>query len=347
MSSPDPQQSPREFTRQRGQTPYNRQQSPYNRQMSDHSYRPPYQRNEKKYKKPNKLLSVLLGIISTFFLLLFIILSVLHSVSVTPIVQDVIDDLYIAYLLEDFDYHNEYYIWHQINGLPFNDTHVTYDDIEAFIKSDAVSGEIGGVLDGYIRAFTAGDQDHHITADDVIKISKNVKPELDELFDHQMTDEDIENFAAILDDILDFNTLNVDGMMDELNIVLPVPQFLVSTNMLFVTGIINVLLLFVIVFIRRNNLPDGFLSAAIPVFAAGLTAFISAIWLEAFSQSLSQTFHRYAIHIGGPAGYMKRYGFIFAGIGILIIVISFLIKRLGEKNERNTGKKTQQHRTYN
>jgi len=332
MSSPDPQQYPRELTDNRGQSPYNRQQSPYNRQQSDPLSGPPYPGSDRKHKKPNKALSVFFGFLSTVFLLLFIMLIVFHSLSVTPIVQDVLDDLYIAYLLEDFDYHNEYYIWHQVNGLPFNETHVTYDDIEAFIRSDAVSGEIGGVLDGYIRALAAGDLSHHITTGDIIDISKNVRPELNELFGHQMTDEDIEQFAVILDDIVDFNTMSVDGMMDELNIELPVPLFLISTNMLLIAGAINVLLLAAIIFLYRKDLPGGFIAACIPVTLSGSIVFICALWLDAFSQSLSQTLHRYAIHLGSPAVHMKQYGFIFAGAGILIIVISAVIKRLSRQS---------------
>jgi len=308
-------------------------------------------RYENRNKKPNKVLLVLLGLISTVFLLLFILLTVLHSVSVTPIVKDVLDDIYIAYLLEDFDYHNEYYIWHQVNGLPFNETHVTYDDIEAFIRSDAVSEEIGGVLDGYLRALASGNLDHHITADDIVDISKNIRPQLDELFDHQMTDEDIERFAQTLDDIIDFDTLSIDGVMDEFNIETPVPLFLISTNMLLIAGVINLLLLTVIVFLYRNDLPGGFLAAGIPVTLSGSIALICAIWLEAFSLSLSQTFHRYAIHLGSPAVFLKRYGFIFIGAGVLIIVISIVIKKLktdgGKINGRNTGEQSQQRRTFN
>jgi len=285
----------------------------------------------RSYDKPNKLLSVFLGVLTTIFLLIFIILSVLHSTSVTPIVKDVIDDTYIAYHLETFDYHNEYYIWYQINGLYFNETHVTYDDLEVFIKSDAVSEEIGNMLDGYVRALAAGDFDHHITTGDVIIALENIKPELNDLFDHQMTDENIESLAGVLNDILDFDTMSISGMMDELDIELPVPHFLISTNLLVAAGIISLIMLGLIIFLYRKDLPGGFLYAGIPIASAGLIAFISAVWLNAFSESLSQTVHRLAIHIEGPASKMNQYGLIFTAAGVLIIVISFLLKRISRQ----------------
>ena len=283
--------------------------------------------DNRRYPRPVRILSVLHGIFSTVLLCVFILLLVLHTVSLTPVVRDLLNEIEIASYMEDYDYIYDNYLLHQINGLPFNNTTVSYEDIEMFIRSDAVSGEIGGVLDGYIRAFAAGNPDHHITAAEVADISKNIRPELNELFDQQMTDEDIEYLSMILDDIVDFRAMSVSGLMEDLDVVLPVPQFLISTGLLWVLGLIITGLLAGIVFLRRSNLPDGFLTAGIPVALSGLIIFTSGIWLDASLDLLSTNVHHLAIHLEGPAVLMSRYGFIFAAAGIIIIVVSIMIKR--------------------
>jgi len=326
MSSPDSQQPT--YSRQ---SPYNRQphydrQQYYPRGSSDHRY-------NNKPAKPNKLLTVILGILATFFLCFLIVLAVLHSMSIAPIVQDVIQEIPIAGLIEDFDYNNEFYVWYQVNGLSFNERRISYYDIEMFVKNETVSEEIGLVLDGYFRALAAGNLDHHITTDDVIGIAKNIRPELNEFFDHQMTDEDIERLAITMDDILDFNAMSIGGLLEDFDIELPVPRFLISTGLVFVVAVICLILLAIIVLLRRYNLPDGFTAAGIPVVLSGLIMFVSGLWLDAFSGSLSRSVHPLAVHLGDPAGYMMQYGFVFAGSGVLIIVISIMIGKL--KTPRN------------
>jgi len=245
--------------------------------------------------------------------------------------KDLIQDIEIEEILESYDLEQDYYIWYQLNGLPFNNAYILYDDIEDFIKADAVSEEIGGVLDAYIRAFTSGDMDYHITAEDVMGIAKNIRPELNGLFENQLTNKDIETLAMTLDDILDFSALSVGGVMDDFGIDMPVPHFLVSKVMLWIIGIICTGLLFLIAFLRRGYLPDAFLAAGIPVAAAGVIAFIAGIWLDALTDTLSTTVSSLAIHLDGPAYHMMQYGFVFAAAGVLVIAISLMVSSLSKK----------------
>jgi len=309
MSSPGTQSDYREFTHNRGQFS-----------------RYPYSEKERQ-TKPKKSLSVFLCVLAVVFLCILVLLSVLHSTNIAPIVSDILDDVSIASIIEDFDYNNEFYVWYQVNGLRFNERRISYYELELFFKNDAVSKEIGNVVNDYVRALAAGNMDFHMTAGDAERALLNIKPELGELFNHQMTNEDIESLAKTMDDIIDFNSLSIRGMMEEFDVELPVPRFLISTGLIWVIGIICIIILGIIVFLRRDNLPGGFIAAATPVVLSGVIMFIFGLFLDAFSESLSRTVHRMAIHLGDPAGHMIQFGFVFAGSGVLVIVVSMMIRK--------------------
>jgi len=281
--------------------------------------------------KPNVFVTVLLCLLAAFFISVFIVLSVPRS----AIAASVVRNADVVGILEGVgvDEHSYYFI-NQLNGLHFHDTEVSIDDVDEFIRSPAVSDEIGAVLGGFAWAFANGNLDYHISRDDVIDAAKNIEPELSSLFDHQMTEDDFDNFALMLDDVLDFETLTVGGILDELeandvHLDLTLPQVIISPFLLIGVGVICVVLLAFIIIRGRYKLTSAVITAGIPVVLAGLVCFLLGSYIASSPESLGESISRIARYLDGPAHIMADYGLIVAIGGIVIIVIAFSLKFVG------------------
>lgn len=276
--------------------------------------------------KPNIILSVLFGIIAVAFMCAFITLMIFRTANITRTAKDVIRDLDIAMILQNFDV--DYYLLNQINDIPFHDTFIYYTDIDEFFKEDNVAAEFGIVADRYLRAFAAGDLDYHITADDVVNHAFNIEPELHALFDLTMTHEDYEELAMIIDDVLDLSSLSISGLAEDFELDMTVPAYIMSPVVFLIVGLISAGLLILILFLNKNNPPAAFLTIGITFLVSGLTVFIAGLWLDASLESLSESINHMILHIGDIANHTSQYGFIFAAIGVLITVISYSVLRL-------------------
>ena len=274
----------------------------------------------------NNIFTVLFGIIFIAVLCSFIILLVVRNANIARVTKEMILDIDVAMVLENFD--DTHYLINQINDLHFHDKIIYYSDVDLFVKTDAVAAEIGDVFERYARALAAGDLDYHITSIDVVNHSKNVEAELHALFGFEMTKDDIEYLADTLDDILDFNSLSISGLAEDFDLDITTPTFIMSTALLWITGLICIVLLTVVILLCKRNLPIAFLNAGILVTLSGLIAFIAGLWFDSSLESLSYSVNRFIIHLEGPANLMSQYGFIFSAIGILITVISFSVSRL-------------------
>jgi len=256
----------------------------------------------------------------------FIALMVLRTVNITRVTVDVIKDLDIAMILENFD--DTHYLINQINDLPFHDTEIHYSDIDYFIKKDAVVTEFAIAAERYFRALAAGNLDYHITADDIITHSFNIEPELHALFTEYMTYEDYEYLAMIMDDVLDLRAFSINGIAEDFEIDVTLPAYIMSPALFGIVGLISAVFLILIIFINKSKPPIAFLIVGITIMLSGLIVFSAGIWLDASLESLSESIHRLIIHMDGFANHTSQYGFIFAAIGLLITVISFSISRL-------------------
>jgi len=300
-------------------------------------YRPPqYEQNgaytqrqyRDEYEKPNAFLSALLYIVTIVSICAFIGLSVLRSLGVGHVIRNTD----ILSILEDAAVgEHTYYIVDQVNGLHFNNNEVTLEDINDFIQSEAVSDEIGSIIDDYANAFILGNPDHHITTDDIVSIARNLEPELYEFFDHRMTDEDFEHLASTMDDILDFDSLNVSGLMEDLDVDLSVPLILISPMLIWSVGILCVLLLAAIFILRRGNPADAALAVGIPIAFSGLIIFVAGVYIGAYPEALGETAQRFARYLEDPAHLLSQQGFTYAAVGVTIIIISFMAGKVAQR----------------
>jgi len=290
------------------------------------------------YKKPNVFLSVFLCSAAVISMCAFIVLLALRAVNILPGIIQHTD--FLGMLEQSEEGEHAYYITDQINGLPFSNTEVTLEDLDALIKSDAVSEEISVIADGYVRAFGRGDLDHHVTADDIAAAARNIKPELNDFFDHQMTESDIKQMAHTLDDIIDFKSMTLGGLMEDFDIEpeeIQLPFFVTSSIPLWIAGLISAIILFLIFLIRSGNVAGASLAVGIPVALAGLFMFAGSLYFSAYPEVFGETvyhyFEQYSAYIDGPVNKTTQYGFAFSAAGVLIIVISFMIRRFLQINK--------------
>jgi len=268
----------------------------------------------------NNLLSAVLCLFMFIFSFVFITALILRVENTAIIIRN-ID---ITGVL--FDTEIAYYMESQLNGLPFNNSYITLNEIENFIKSDAVSNEIGKVAGKYTSALSAGDFDYHITTGEVFELSKNLAPELYELFDHRMTEEDYGHFVRTLDDILDFRGLSINGLLEDFGINAAIPYLLLSPFLVWGTGIICILCLLLICLHHKSNIKSALIFAGIPVALSGLVYIAAGVITGFYPGLLSDSINRLLMLAGGFIILAVRYGIIFTTTGLLSVAAYFVVR---------------------
>jgi len=285
-------------------------------------------KNSSSYSKPNGFLSFVLCFFAVISLCAFMGLMVLRSAGVSNIIRNTD----ILYYLEDASFgEHEYYVVDQINTLPFSNTELSLSDIENFIKKETVSDSIGGILDDYALAFTMGNLDHHVTTDDIVNVARDLDEEISELFGHDMTEDDFEFLAERLDDILDFSSLTIDGLMEDFDVDMSVPLVLLSPALRWLVGTLGVLLLLAIFFIRIGNIPAASLATGIPVLLSGAIVYGAGMFLDAATHTPDSMFQRFERFLQEPITMIMRYSLVFAIVGGLIVVVSFVVGKVLRK----------------
>ncbi|MCL2425386.1 MAG: hypothetical protein FWD05_03505 [Oscillospiraceae bacterium] len=280
-------------------------------------------RRVNEYRKPNGFISAFLNLCAIFFICVFISLLVVRTANVPQIIRqtDFVGILEVIAVGE-----HSYYIVDQINALPFHNAHVDLYDIDAFIRTEAVSNEIGNILGLYAAAFADGNLDYHITANDVVYVTRNLNPELQELFHHNMTESDHDALARRLDDIMDFNSISVAGLMYDFDIGTTIPSAFLSSTLLWVFGLISASFLLIIFLLRIRSFPDAFLAVGIPITISGLIIFVIGLFIGTAPALFGYTIQRILGFLDGPAQLITQYGLRFAIAGGAVIALSLVLK---------------------
>jgi len=275
-------------------------------------------------KKPSLILSVLLSVVAIFGICFFIALLTVRSFGVGHIIRNT--DILGA--LEDFSTgEHAYYIVDQVNGLPFSETEVTLYDIEEFIKREHVTDEIERIVGGYATALMLGNLGHHITVDDIIIAARNIEPELHDFFDHRMTDDDFYRLAQTLDDILDFDSLSLEGILLDLDMdISPLPLILLSPVLLWVVGLLSAGILLILFLLRKSNIAAAMFSAGLPVFLSGLISFGAGTLVRAQFETADGEPVQFSRFLEDPVHLFTQLGLITAIAGVAIIVVSLVVR---------------------
>jgi len=265
-------------------------------------------------------LSFLLSILMFLLTCIFVVLLMIRAGNAAVVIRHTD----ISGIIEDTDV--AYYIVNTINNLPFNDNEIDLADVEEFIRSEAVSDQIGVVARDYARALTRGDLDYYLSSDDLIGIVQNLEPELFELLDHRMTEEDNERMARIIDDIVGFNGLSVGDILEDAGIGTTIPFLFVSPYLLLLTGVLCFAVLFVLYWLNKDKGSDVFLYAGVPVLLLGLVFLSGWMILDVYPHLLGETFYRYSAVTGGIAYLIMWHGIITGIVGVLFVLLYFAFR---------------------
>ena len=297
-------------------------QSPSRYKKKQNTHRP--QRAQNTQKKPSVILSAIFGICAILGICLFTVLLVLRSFGVGHVIRNTD----ILGILEDFSTgEHAYYIIDQVNGLPFSETEVTLYDIEEFIKREHVTDELERLVGGYATALMFGNLSHHVTVDDIIIAARNIEPELHDFFDHRMTDDDFYRLAQTLDDILDFDSLSLEGIIMDLDMEMsPLPLILLSPVFLWVVGLLSAGFLLVLFLQRKSNIAAAFLSIGIPVTLSGAISFGTATYIVTQLGVEESTLARFSRFLEEPVQLLSQLGLIVAAVGMAVMIISLVVR---------------------
>jgi len=283
--------------------------------------------------RANGFLTFLLSLFTIIFLFLFIIFFVMRSANAASIIRNtdltwVLEETGISYDVID--------IIEQVNELSYIETEIDIAAVEDFLQSNAVSEELGSIIDGYARAFVAGDMDHSITTRDIVDITRNLEPEINELFDRSLTEADFQHIEMILDETIDFSEFTVSSIIEEFYIDMTIPHLLISNTLLWIVGIISAFFLLLLVLHHRRSTPDIFLFTGIPIIIAGLLVFAMGLLVRSSPLLLGDLIYDYyefyeALRfLGGPLQLIIQHGLLFAVFGTICVVFSALKRRTSE-----------------
>jgi len=273
-------------------------------------------------RRANVFLKIVLSVLMFILTCVFIILLVLRVGNLAHVIRN----MEITEILDDTEI--SYYILSQINSLPFNDAWLELPEVEEFIRSDAVSNEIGNIAGAYADAIIKGDLDYHLTSGDVVLIMQNLEPELSHLLNHQMTQADNEHLAVVLDDIIDFEGLSVGDIVEDVGIDLKLLRLAVSPVLLWGAGILCVITLLFTFLLHWGRIPDALLFTGVPIMLSGLVCFTPGAIFAFYPHLLGDTLSNLLKYAVGLALLIVWHGIAFAVAGVLIIVASRVLLRV-------------------
>jgi len=274
----------------------------------------------------NGILSVILCTVLFIFTCLFAAVLLLR----TDFLPLIIREADIIEVLEDTEI--SYYILSQLNSLPFVETEVDLYDLQEFIKTEAVSNEIGNVFSEFTRALGTNDLEFHLTNNDVLRIVQNLEPEFHDLLDHRMTEADNIVLTRTLDDVLDFETMTVSGIMYDAGIDIVVPRLLFSPLLLWGVGILILVTICTIFLLNSKSIPKALALSGIPIMISGFLYLITGVVFSTFPDLLSGTLHTLSRLTGPMMHLVIRCGIILLAIGATFIVACLLKRRKDVQN---------------
>jgi len=275
-------------------------------------------------------LSIFLFLLSFFFTALLLI----RIVNVTMVIKNT--DIYGV--LEDTEI--AHYMVSQLNSLPFNNTWINLYDVENFIKTDAVSNEIENIYKIYVKALNSNNLEYHLTENTVLGIVTNLEPELTYLFSHNMTEADNIVLTRTLDDILDFKGLTVSGIIYDVGVNAIVPRLMFSPYTLWGLGILIALLLCLTILHNTGKLEKTLMHSGIPIALSGVLYLLPGIILGSSPEMPGGRLLTLSKLTAGVIHLFIWSGIVLSAIGVILIVGSFVFKRLRStgalKNKKNS-----------
>ncbi|MCL2221372.1 MAG: hypothetical protein FWC20_04570 [Oscillospiraceae bacterium] len=270
--------------------------------------------------RANGFVSAVLGGLLFVLVCIFILLLAVDAINTAAFIQNTD----VARVLVETGVSNE--LVDQLNRLPFIESRIDIYDVDEFIRNEVVAQEISRALGGYLAAFADGNLEHHITQGEVLRIARNLGPELGYMFDHEMTEADHERLARVLDEAVDFRGLTIGNLVDEVGVDLRIPQFAASGNLLILVGILCIVTLLLMILHHRRRFSDVFKNAGGPTLLAGLVCFLLGFILSSYTQMFGAVFYRISVLLSGPLSLIMTYSLYAIGTGIVMLIIHLVFR---------------------
>jgi hypothetical protein len=275
------------------------------------------------------LLSILLGILAFAFAFAFVALTIVRPGNI----PDMLEQTDITWILEESGLGES--IIEGIIADTENEIEIDIHDIGEFLRRDAVSGELGRIAEGYIRAIAEGDLGYALTSRDIAGMLRAIAPDIQDQFGYRLTQDNLDSIIESLDEHLDLRELRVDNLLSTANLDSSVPFIVFSVYPLIITGILFALAIFNVFLLHRKKVRAAFLTVGVPVFVAGLIFVLAGFLLSAltglFGGVAAQVL---GIMTGGIAHLMLLHGLYCLAAGVLSLVVFSIIKSVKKRRER-------------
>jgi len=268
------------------------------------------------------ILSVIMGLITFISVCMLIGIMLVRSVNVT----DLIKSIDIATIIEETGIYEN--IVDEINDILQENLDIKVQDLENFVKLDAVTDEIGRIVDGYLTAFAEGDLDHHITSGDLADFARVLAPDVSELFNYELTEKDYDNIIRVAEEHIDFSILSIGSILDEANIetsAVSTINIMFSVYLPLSVFTFCVLIIFNILLFHRKKIEYGFLTAGIPMILSGFAFLIAGFFLSYLVFMVSGLLYSLAMFLSGLTSRIMIYGIICAAAGISSVIACAVI----------------------
>ena len=258
----------------------------------------------------------------------FLLLAVIRPSNI----EAFIENTDIAWVLEETGVQNQ--INEALTNFPAHtaDTHVRASEIEAFLQSENVTGEMATVFSGFVYAFVEGNLDHHVTSGEIVAIARNLEPEIQNHFGYTMTEEDFRILQTTLDHV-DLETLSVGRIIEETDINPNLMSTAFSIYPMLITGTLSILSLLSIFAVNGRNIPKALRVTGVTLLLPGLLFVPLGLMFLASPGVFSGGMYVAARAIGGPVTLLVQYGLICGIIGIGLVVASGVVRATRRREE--------------
>lgn len=270
------------------------------------------------------VVSALLGILLSVFLIVLAALIVARPGNIA----DIVAGADVTILLEDMGVVDEI-----IDGFEISNQYrinVDEDSLRDFLRRDRVKTEVGYVLQGYVTAIADGNLSYGLTSRDVVRVVRNLAPDIRDEFNYRLTDDDYNAITEILETEVNLRDYRVGNLLDDAGIGERFPWLLLSVYPVLFAAILCAIPVFNIFMLRRSYVRSAFFVTGITFAVTGFICAVAGLLfgpLSGIFRNSAGAIYGIVRALAGVSNMVMIYGLIVLLIGALLITAFILIKK--------------------
>jgi len=206
-------------------------------------------------------------------------------------------------------------------------------DVERLLVSAGVAREVGRIFDDYARELARGNIDHHVTSADIVRMARNLEPEISNIVGRNLTETDFIILQQTLDDNIYFEEFTIAFFLYDMDLEPVIPFIHFAAYLIWISFFLCAFLLVIIYVHHRRNTAAALRAVSVPIIMAGLIFFIVGVLFSVSPQLFGYTLYDMSHYLGGVAHLIRLYGFAFIAFGILLIAISIAVTVMKNRRE--------------